>query len=286
MKMKPINIAILFFGLLLCHASNPRLNSNSFTSNRDTILVRKDFKKYFDNCHVQGTTVIYDNSRHNWIVSDKASAKEATLPASTFKIINLLIALETKTISSEHDIVKWPGSTDTIKYGYRPEIYHDITVKEAFEVSAGWAYVELARKIGKEKYKKYLKLCHYGNGNLSQKDPDFWNFGAFAISPMNQVEFIRKLYDEKLPFSKENMKTVKRIMLTEQQNGCIIYSKTGWTRDKGINTGWWVGYVESEKGVYFFATRLLQDRKINNPSFGNCRKEITKSIFQDLKIIE
>ena len=77
--------------------------------------------------------------------------KQETLPASTFKIINLLIALETKTISSEKEIVKWVGSTDTLKYGYRPEIYHDMTVSEAFEVSAGWVFVELAKKIGKKK---------------------------------------------------------------------------------------------------------------------------------------
>ncbi|QRY60736.1 hypothetical protein JVX97_19050 [Sphingobacterium siyangense] len=32
-------------------------------------------------------------------------------PASTFKIINMLIALETKTIDDENTVVKWPGTT-------------------------------------------------------------------------------------------------------------------------------------------------------------------------------
>nr|WP_265714840.1 MULTISPECIES: hypothetical protein [Sphingobacterium] len=49
----------------------------------------------------------------------------------------MLIALETGTIKDENEIMKWPGKTDTVKYGYRPDIYRDITVKEAFEVSAG-----------------------------------------------------------------------------------------------------------------------------------------------------
>ncbi len=101
-----------------------------------------------------------------WIVSDTVGLEIETLPASTFKIINLLIALETNTIKDENEIIKWVGSTDTVKYGYRPEIYHDMPVKEAFELSAGWVFVELAKKIGKDTYKKHLTESKYGNNNL------------------------------------------------------------------------------------------------------------------------
>lgn len=73
-------------------------------------------------------------------------SNQPTLPASTFKIINTLIALETGIASSEEHIIKWPGSTDTVKYGYRPDIYHDISIKDAFKLSVGWAYVEMAKK--------------------------------------------------------------------------------------------------------------------------------------------
>lgn len=51
------------------------------------------------------------------------------------------------------------------------------------------------------------------------------------------------------------------------------------------NTGWWVGYVERKDNMYFFATRLLQDRKNNRADFSRCRKEITKSVLQVLGII-
>ncbi|VTR51001.1 Beta-lactamase OXA-10 precursor [Sphingobacterium thalpophilum] len=72
----------------------------------------------------------------------------------------MLIALETGTIKDENEIIKWPVKTDTVKYGYRPDIYRDITVKEAFEVSAGWAFIELSKRIGKNKYLKYLSECN------------------------------------------------------------------------------------------------------------------------------
>lgn len=161
-----------------------------------------------------------------------------------------------------------------------------MSVKKAFEISAGWVFVELAKKIGKENYKKYLTLCNYGNLNLSQQDDDFWNFGGFAISPINQVAFIKKLYEEKLPFSKRNIEIAKKVMIAEQNDEYTIGSKTGWTRDNGINTGWWVGYLENKGDVYFFATRLLQDRKLNGSNSGSCRKEITKSVFKELNILK
>ncbi|SHL03210.1 penicillin-binding transpeptidase domain-containing protein [Flavobacterium chilense] len=286
MKLKLVSFGFIAIGLFFSCSSGNKIAKDSIALTPDKVEIRSDFKKYFDNCNAEGSIAIYDNQNQKWILSDTVSVKKETLPASTFKIINLLIALETKTISNENEIVKWPGSTDTIKYDYRPDIYHDISVKEAFEVSAGWAFIELAKKIGKENYKKYLSLCHYGNLDLSQTDPDFWNFGAFGISPVNQVEFLKNLYEEKLPFSKRNIEIVKEVMISEQNQDYTIHSKTGWTRENEINTGWWVGYLKNKKGVYFFATRLLQNRKINQSDFGNCRKDITKTAFRDLDIIK
>jgi beta-lactamase class D len=50
--------------------------------------------------------------------------------------------------------------------------------------------------------RKYLAKCSNGNNDLSQAEVDFWNFGNFAISPENQVAFLKTFYEEKLPFSK------------------------------------------------------------------------------------
>lgn len=248
------------------------------------MVIRPEFQKYFRDCNTEGSIVIYDKFEQKWIISDTTEIYSSTLPASTFKIINLLVALETKTIKDENEIVKWVDRTDTVKYGYRPEIYHDMTVKEAFEVSAGWVFVELAKKIGKENYRKYLKASGYGNGDLSQTDADFWNFGAFGISPINQVVLLRNLYNNTLPFSKKNMATVKKVMINEENKNYILRAKTGWTRDKGLNTGWWIGYIEKGENAYFFATRLIQDRKNNRADFGNCRKEITKKIITEIGV--
>lgn len=245
-----------------------------------------DLVSPFKNCQIEGSTTIYDYKNKKWVFSNSKDARIETLPASTFKIINLLIALETGVIKDENEVVNWVGKTDTTLYGYRPDIYKDMTVKEAFEVSAGWVFIELAKKIGKERYAYYLKLCQYGNQNLSHNDADFWNFGAFAISPVNQVEFLIKVHEEKLPFSKQNMAILKNVMITEKTDNYSIRSKTGWTRVLGNDIGWWVGYVERKDNVYFFATRIIKKRSTVNKNFGQCRKDITKNILRQMKAIE
>ncbi|MGX5816553.1 penicillin-binding transpeptidase domain-containing protein [Chitinophaga lutea] len=237
-------------------------------------------------CDIPGSTTIYDLRHDKWHYTDPADAFRTALPASTFKIINLLIALETGVIADENAIVRWPGSTDTVKYGYRPDIYRDMSVREAFELSAGWVYVELAKKIGKERYAHYLKASGYGNGDVSQPDADFWNFGAFGISPANQIEFLVKVYREKgLPFSARNIAILKSVMITDKKDAYVIRSKTGWTRDQGKDTGWWVGYVERKDNVYFFATRLVKDRKTVEPGFSQCRKTVTLDRLKALRAL-
>ncbi len=240
----------------------------------------------FAACEINGSITIYNYNARKWISSNIEDSNYATLPASTFKVVNTLIALESGAIANENEVIRWPGSTDTTKYGYRPDIYHDMSMKEAFKASAGWAYVELAKKIGREKYRKYLTACHYGNIDLSQEDDDFWNFGSFAISPANQIEVLVGVYEETLPFKKEAFDILKNIMIEEQTEDYTLRAKTGWTRDGGKDTGWWVGYVERDDNTYFFATRLTKDRATPNPDFGGCRKSITKTILKQLHTLE
>ncbi len=251
----------------------------------EKLVVRSGIQRYFDQCEVTGSLVIYDNAKQQWTVSDTNQIKFRYLPASTFKIINLLIFLETRLIPDEQYMVKWPGFTDTVKYGYRPDIYHDISVKDAFEVSAGWAFVELAKRIDRSVYKDYLVRCGYGNADVSFKEADFWNFGPLGVSPVEQVKLLKNLYDGTLPFSKRNIDIVKRVMISEQNPTETIHSKTGWTMAGGVNTGWWVGYLEKKGKAYFFATQLLQDRKNNRADFSRCRKDITRAVLKDLEIL-
>ena len=236
----------------------------------------------FQTCNVKGSTTIYDYNNHLWTTTDSSDSYKGSQPASTFKIINLLIALETGVIKDENAIIKWPGKTDTTLYGYRPDIYRDISVKEAFELSAGWAFIVLAKKVGREKYKTFLQRSKYGNGDLSEKGDDFWNFGNFHVSPRNQIEFLINVYENKTIFSKHNIAILKKVMVTEKTVNHTLRSKTGWTRIGGNDIGWWVGYLETKGNVFFFATRITKQRSVSNPGFGECRKTITREFLRKI----
>lgn len=243
-----------------------------------------DLKQPFEEQNVKGSITLFDYKNQKWITSDSTDSSVETVPASTFKIINLLIALETGVISSELDTVRWVGKIDTSIYGYRPSTYKDMTVKEAFEVSAGWVFMELSKKIGKERYLHYLKLCDYGNPKVSD-EADFWNFGPLNISPRRQIEFLIKVYESQLPFSKRNLDILKRVMIHEKNDQYILRAKTGWGWGNGTDAGWWVGYVEKDDNVFFFATRLTKARQDKNTNFQAARLEITKRVLGEMGVL-
>ena len=165
-----------------------------------------------------------------------------------------------------------------------PDTYKDMTVKEAFEVSAGWVFMELSKKIGKKKYLEFLDECGYGN-KLVSNDADFWTFGPLKISPKNQIEFLIKIYEGKLPFSKKNLDILKNVMIKEHNDNYILRAKTGWGRQNKIDIGWYVGYIEKEDNSYFFATRITKDIKAKNRNFQKSRIDISNKVFKDMDIL-
>ncbi|MGG5209348.1 penicillin-binding transpeptidase domain-containing protein [Chryseobacterium sp. MIQD13] len=239
------------------------------------------FQKYFDECKVKGSTTIYDYQHKKWLYTDSLDAYTETLPASTFKIPNSLIALETKAVLDENEVLKWDG-TEKKFFGGRMDAWNKNTdMKNAYKNSTIWFYVKMAERIGKEKYKKFLKEIHYGNQNITSTGTDFWNYGEFGITPVNQITFLVDLYENRLPFSEKNMDTVKEMMISKKENGMVFHDKTGWTRKNGKDIGWWVGYTETAGNVYFFATRLTESVYPENSQFAKCRKSITESVLSD-----
>jgi beta-lactamase class D len=249
--------------------------------------VRNDFEKYFKECKLTGSFVLYDLKKNHYTYYNEKDFTVKTCPASTFKIPNSLIALETGVIKDENEVLKWDG-----KKRWVDAWNADTDMKAAFKNSTVWYYQELARRIGAKNYRKYLKSCDYGNqdisGKIVERHPDeFWLNNTLKISPKNQIEFLVKLYQNKLPFSKRTIDIFKNVMIAEQTDKYVLRAKTGWYRqdeDKEKQIGWWVGYIEKGSDAYFFAIRVYDKPEVSNPNFMNCRKEITKKILTDLGV--
>ena len=81
--------------------------------------------------------------------------------------------------------------------------------------STVWVYQQFAREIGEVREKEYLTRIQYGNADPSGGVDRFWLDGALRISAMEQVDFLRKLYRNELPFKVEHQRLVKDIMIVE-----------------------------------------------------------------------
>lgn len=234
---------------------------------------------------VGGSVTIYDLKTAQWTFSDIADANKGSLPASTFKIFNSLVALEEGAIAPS-DVLKWDGKQKTFK-GKSVKVWNaDANLESAFRNSTIWFYVELSRRIKRSTYAKYLKACGYGNLDLSEKGDDFWNYGNMEMSPKNQVEFLAKLYDEELPFSEKNMKLIKSYMRTNADGPYILSGKSGWVMKGGADIGWLIGFLETNDGVRVYATRIIADSDRVPENFGNLRTLITLEAFKQMKIIQ
>ena len=198
------------------------------------------------------------------------------LPASTFKIPNTLIAMEEGVISSPDEILKWDGKVRFVKSWNQ-----DHSLRTAFPVSCVWYYQELARRIGHEKYLEHLQQQKYGNMLTGPDVATFWLDGDLRITAEEQIEFLKKLFKNELPYRAEHIRLVKDIMLFDQGDDYSLHAKTGWAIRGDGQHGWWVGYVEKSDEVWFFTINI----EITVDEDHRYLKEITKEALGRIGII-
>ena len=237
-------------------------------------------KALFDEHGMEGTIVIFDPEKKEYFGYNPLRWDSGYLPASTFKIANTLIGLETGVIDTGY-IFKWKGEKRRL-----PEWEKNLKLREAFTVSCVPCYQELARKIGPDRMTDYLARLNYGSMDVHPGNLDlFWLEGNSRITPRQQVDFIWRLYTEKLPLKPAAMKAVKSIMVNEITQEYTLSGKTGWAVRHGNNYGWFVGYLETKGKVYVVATLLEPRDQENIPDFIVARKVITLSAFRILGLI-
>jgi beta-lactamase class D len=77
------------------------------------------------------------------------------------------------------------------------------------------------------------------------------------------------------------MELVKDIMVREQTPGYTLRGKTGWLNSTKPEVGWFVGYLEQNNNVYFFATTIDMRKPEDAPS----RIEITRRSLKELGLL-
>jgi beta-lactamase class D len=245
---------------------------------KQTTEIRDDFKKYYDKFNVDGSFVLYDQQQDKFIFYNMEQFNQNFSPASTFKICNSLIGLETGVIKDENFVIPWDSVTRQI-----PNWNSNQDLKTAFKNSTVWYYQELARRVGGQQMKFWLEKAHYGNADTTGGIDKFWLTGGLRISPEQQIDFLKRLHDNKLPFSNRSVDIVKKIMIAKDTLDYVVRAKTGWSDEEKRIVGWYVGYVEKNNNVYYFAN-CIQSSDLDNNDFARARIEIAYKILNDLKV--
>lgn len=239
---------------------------------------RDDLAALFTAIGTQGTMVVRDPRRGKLVVVNAARAAQGFLPASTFKIANALIALETGVArDADNPIFKWDGKKREFDAWNK-----DHTLGSGFKVSAVWQFQEIARKVGAERMKDFVAQFAYGNKDISGAAPDaFWLEGNFRISALEQVDFLTRFESGKLPLSPRSAQIVREIMFVETIGDATLRGKTGWVPAGENRIGWFVGWVERSGDIYAFALNLDPAE----PRHVAARVPVAKAILAELGLI-
>ena len=238
----------------------------------------EEFKPFFAEQNVEGCCMIYDPQQRVAHVYNPTLVEQPFTPASTFKIFNSLVGLETGVIPDIDFVIPW----DSVQRGNQ-QWNRDHDLQQAFKNSTVWYYQELARRVGPKTMHHWLQKSRYGNADTSGGIDQFWLRGGLRISVKEQIQFLQKLQDGKLQFSKRSVELVKSIMHNADTLGGTMRGKTGWGVQGQTDIGWYVGYFEKGKEVFYFAN-CIQTNDSNHKNFGAARVQIIYQALQSLGI--
>jgi len=250
-----------------------------------TIQPAKDsppnFQPYFEEYGVKGCFLLYDTKNDVYQIYNSTRCEQGFLPASTFKILNAMIGLETGVITDENMTIPWDGVERSV-----PEWNREHTFSSAITYSVVPYFQEVARRIGPERMKEYVEDSDFGRMNITKETIDqFWLWGDSRITPWEQMNFILHFYQNKLPFSQENIDLVKKLIILKQTDKWTFRGKTGMTVQDGNNVGWLVGYLEENGNVWIYVCNV-ESGTDNTEKFKESRRGITEKVFKAMGLME
>lgn len=280
-KIKSIFIFI-FTGILILFQTSFISANNKYYFKEKYELKNKNTKyenlsSYFKN--INGCFVLYNFKNDEYSIYNKENSLLRISPNSTYKIYSALFALESDIIQVDNNYLEWDKTDYTFeKWNKNHNLF------SAMQNSVNWYFNKLDNMVGINKLSKYFKQIKYGNCDLSGGILNYWGENSsLKISAVEQVELLKDFYTNKFEFNQNNIEKVKESILISKKDNIALYGKTGTgaVNNKNIN-GWFIGFVETNDNVYFFALNLKDNNK-NNIS-GIDAAEITLSILKDKNI--
>lgn len=219
-------------------------------------------------------------------------------PASTFKIALALMGFDSG-ILKDARTPEWPYKKEyelylnVCKYPHNPHSW--------MRDSCVWYSQVLTRQLSMKRFKSYVDAFHYGNQDVSGDKgknnglTHAWLSSSLAISPIEQVQFLQKIQNRKLPLSQKAYSKTKEILyLQELAGGWKLYGKTGngqqLKEDKNqkfpLQHGWFVGWIAKDNRVITFAKHIKDSKKENSFASFRAKNEALIQLFYLIEEME
>mgnify|MGYP002700305302 CR=1 FL=1 len=211
---------------------------------------------------------------------NESRANSPFSPFSTFKVANSLIALDLGVIKNTKQQLTFDKKSYPVQ-AWWPSVWKlpDYDLTTAFKYSMVAIYRQLAQDIGEKSMTTYLKKMRYGNEDISSGLDSFWLNGSMKISAAEQTEFLQKIYHNQFAFNDQSIVALKEVMLVETKPKYRMFAKTGAGKvDDGTMLGWYIGFVENDAGVHFFALNF------NRATYAEMKGSRTKIAVNHLKL--
>jgi beta-lactamase class D len=234
-----------------------------------------ELAKELEAAHLTGTIALFDTQDGVLGCSDVKKCQEAVTPASTFKIPHSLIALETGVVEGPDTVLPW----DHQQYS-NDDWNQDLKFRDAFRLSCLPCYRAIARKVGEAGEREWVDKLGYGNRDTSGGVDKFWLWGGLRISPVEQIDFLRRFDGNKLPISSRTADLVRDIMTLDVTEKYVLRAKTGSAGppDEPRELYWFVGWLELGERRVFFATLLDGHAEGVDPL--QMRRQVTEHILK------
>ena len=223
-----------------------------------------------------GSFVLYDNHLDSWKIYNLEEANKRIPPDSTYKIYDALLGLESGIITPEHSSMAWNGE----HFSYSAW-ENDQDLNSAMQNSVNWYFQTMDSQLGINRVQEFLNKIEYGNQTTSSNLKLYWSDFSLKISPIEQVELLKKFNTNGFHLHSQNVLSVKNAIKIVGTSDGTFYGKTGTGCIDGQDiNGWFIGYIETSDNIYYFATNIQSDSNAT----GKKALEITSAILKKLHI--
>jgi beta-lactamase class D OXA-1 len=213
----------------------------------------------------QGCLVVHEVATGEVVHQVGSLCAERLYACSTFKLPLAAIAFDAGLITPDTRFT-WDKQPKPL-----PSWNGDQTVRSWLAESVVWVSQTLTPRLGLDRLKAALADLHYGNEDLSGGLTTAWLSGSLRISPLEQVDMLRRMRRHDVRLSREAVtQAVAALPVAADEPDFRVIGKTGsgfsWKDPAAaaaspFRVGWYVGWLTRGGRDYAFALVLKRPSK-------------------------